>query len=415
MAAMSNRRVVVTGIGIVAPNAIGREAFWDSMQRGTSGTRLITLFDVSEYHAKIAGEIKDFNLSDYLKLKGKASRMSRQTQFAVAAASMAVEDAGTPDLRSSSTGMVPIYMGVGNASVGRIEKSIEQIQRRGPKRASPTIVESCSPHQAASQVGLELGAMTSSHTISSACAAGVQAVGIAANMIRLGETDLVIAGGTDSPLSQYAFASFDRIGFASAQNDDPEHASRPFDRNADSGVIAEGAAVFVLENYEHAMARGAQVYVEILGAGSHSDLSDDKPLSGLSPAMQLAIANSWMSLTDIDFISAHAPSHPLMDRLETEMIKEVFGDRAYRVPVTSLKGNTGNPMAAAGPMQLASCAMALAEGAVPFIANHEVPAEGCDLDYVKGEPRMTQPKTALINSHGVGGSNTSMVVQRILD
>ena len=155
--------------------------------------------------------------------------------------------------------------------------------------------------------------------------------------------------------------------------------------------------------------------MEILGAGSHSDLSDDKPLSGLSPAMQLAIANSWMSLTDIDFISAHAPSHPLMDRLETEMIKEVFGDRAYRVPVTSLKGNTGNPMAAAGPMQLASCAMALAEGAVPFIANHEVPAEGCDLDYVKGEPRMTQPKTALINSHGVGGSNTSMVVQRILD
>ena len=169
----------------------------------------------------------------------------------------------------------------------------------------------------------------------------------------------------------------------------------------------------MLENLEHALARGASVYAEILGVGSHSDSGDDKPLSGLAASMKLAVSNSWKSVGDIDFISAHGPSHPQMDRLETEMIKAAFGEDAYRVPVTSVKGNTGNPMAAAGPMQLAASAMALKAGIVPFIANHQVSAEGCDLDYVHGAGRATHPKVALINSHGVGGSNTCMVIQRI--
>ena len=412
MSYLRSARVVVTGIGIVAPTAIGKSDFWASLSRGHSGTKRITLFDASAYHAQIAGEISNFNLKNYLEPKGKISRMSRQTQFAVAAAAMAVEDASVSEVCASSTTVVPIFMGVGNAAIGRIEKSVEQFQRRGPSRASPTVVESCSPHQAASQVGYELDVLTSSHTVASACAAGIQAVAMGANTIRSGEADVVIAGGTDSPLTKYAFASFDRIGYASARNDDPQGASRPFDRDSDSGVISEGSAVFVLENLEHALARGADIYAEILGVGSHSD-SADQPLSGLSYAMTLAVANSNRRPVDIDFISAHGPSHPGMDRLETEMIKLAFRDDAYKIPVTSVKGNTGNPMAAAGPMQLVSCALAFKEGVIPFIANHQVPAEGCDLDYVKTQARMTHPQIALINSHGVGGSNTSMLIQKV--
>ncbi len=413
MAILPGHKAVITGIGIVAPNGIGKAAFFDSIMSGSSGTRRITLFDVSEYHSQIAGEISDFDLLRYLTPKGKVSRMSRQTQFAVAAAFMAVEDAGVQDYCANTSADVPIFIGVGNAAIGRIEKSVEQFQRRGPLRASPTVVEACSPHQAASQVAIELGVSTEAHTMASACAAGLEAIEGAASMIKTGKADLVIAGGTDSPLTKYAFASFDRIGYASARNDAPEQASRPFDKDADSGVISEGSAIFVIEDLEHALARGAHVYAEILGAGSHADTDQDEPLSGLSESMKLAVANSWMSVSDVDFISAHGTSHPVMDLAETEMIKRAFGDKAYTIPVTSVKGNVGNPMAAAGPMQIAACSLSMEAGVIPFIANHKAAAAGCDLDYVKTRSRTTSPRTVLINCHGVGGSNTSIVVQRI--
>ena len=413
MGFFTEQRVVVTGLGIVAPNAIGKTAFWESLMAGTGGTKLITRFDTSGYHSKIAGEISDFDLKTILpQPKGKISRMSRQTQFAVGAAVLAVDDA---DIVAAVSGdaVVPVYIGVGNASVERIVEVADRMQKRGPLKLRPTGVETSSPHQAASQIGHELGFRTVAKTVSSACTAGVEAIGLAVEAVRSGQSDVVIAGGTDSPISKVSFASFDRSGFASARNDDPEGAARPFDRDCDSGVVSEGAAVLILENYEHALARGVHIYMEILSFGSHSDYSADEPLSGLVPAMELALANAHKSCSDIDYISAHGPGHPMIDRIETEMIKRVFANEAYNVPVTSVKGNIGNPMASAGPMQLVSSALSLDNGIIPFIVNHENAARECDLDYVAKCGRKTEPKLVLINSHGLGGSNACMVVQRL--
>ena len=413
MSYLKAARVVVTGMGIVAPNAIGKSDFWASLSRGHSGTKRITLFDPSSYRSHIAGEVSDFDLRRYLEPQTKISRMGRQAQFALAAASMAQKDAELSDSSVSLRSVIPVCMGVGNAAVERIEQGMERMQKRGPLRVSTSVVESSSPQQAASLVGQELGFSTSAQTFSSACAAGLQAIGHAAHAIRSGQTDMVVAGGADAPISKLSFACFDRSGLASARNDSPETASRPFDRDCDSGVIAEGSAVFVLENLDCAMARGVHIYAEILGISSQSDSTELGTMSGLVGAMQMALANSHMLPSNIDFISAHGPGHPLIDRLETDMIKQVYGADAYRIPVTSVKGNIGNPLAAAGPLQIASCALAFDNGIVPHIANHDNPAEGCDLDYVKGSGRLTNPKTVMINSHGLGGGNTSMIVQKV--
>jgi len=413
MGFFTEQRVVVTGLGIVAPNAIGKDAFWESLKNGTTGTKRITLFDVSEYHSQIAGEITDFDLKTILpQPKGKVSRMSRQTRFAVGAATLAIEDSGVASTISGDT-VVPVFIGVGNAAVARIEQGVERMQKWGPQKVSPAGIETGSPHQSATQIGNEIGFPTVAKTVSSACTAGVEAIGMAADIIRSGQSDVAVAGGTDSPLTKITFAGFDRSGFASAKNDDPEGAARPFDRDCDSGVVSEGSGVIVLENYEHALARGAHIYMEILSIGSHSDYSADEPLSGLAPAMELALANAHKGCRDIDYINAHGPGHPLIDYVETQIIKQVFGDDAYKVPITSIKGNIGNPMAAAGPMQLVASALALENGVVPYIVNHVNPARGCDLDYVTGYARKTSPRVVLVNSHGLGGSNACMVVQKV--
>jgi 3-oxoacyl-[acyl-carrier-protein] synthase II len=409
----SEQRAVVTGIGIVAANAIGKVAFWDSLLRGHSGTKKISLFDASSYHSQIAGEVADFDIKDYLQPKGKISRMSRQTQLALAAAVLAESDVGISSKQLASSGPVPVYLGVSSSAIEVVEKGIERMTTRGASRVSTSVVEASSPQQAASTIGEELGFPTTTHTIASACAAGLEAAGTATDTVLAGRADIVLTGGADAPITKLSFACFDRAGLASARNDAPARASRPFDRDSDSGVISEGAAILFIENYEQAIARGANIYMEILGYASHADPNPDSPMLGMVESMELALANAHKRPADIDYICAHGPSHPMIDRAETDVIKEVFGDAAYRVPVTSVKGNIGNPLAAAGPIQLVSCAMALQSGIIPPIANHEVPADGCDLDYVAGSFRSTNPRTVLINAHGLGGGNTSMVVQRI--
>ncbi|MBT3194308.1 MAG: beta-ketoacyl-[acyl-carrier-protein] synthase family protein [Verrucomicrobia bacterium] len=413
MGLFSDQRAVVTGIGVVAPNAVGKVAFWDSLLAGHSGTKRITLFDPSSYRSQIAGEVANFDLRDYLKPKGRVSRMSRQTQLALAAAVLAEADVGISAKTLAGFGPVPIYLGVSSSAIEIVEKGIERMARRGAARVPTSVVEASSPQQAASTIGEELGFPTTVHTIASACAAGLEATGIATDSILGGKADLVITGGADAPITKLSFACFDRAGLASARNDDPARASRPFDRDCDSGVISEGAGILFIENYEQAVARGANIYMEILGYASHADPGLDRPMLGLQDSMEIALANAHKRPVDIDYICAHGPSHPVIDRAETDMIKAVFGADAYRVPVTSVKGNIGNPLAAAGPIQLASCALALQSGIIPPIANHENPAEGCDLDYVSGTGRTTHPRTALINAHGLGGGNTSLVVQRI--
>lgn len=413
MAPFSNERVVVTGVGIVAPNAVGKVAFWDSLLRGHSGTSRITLFDPSSYRSQIAGEVTNFDLTSYIQPKCKVSRMSRQTQLALAAAVLAEKDVGISPKMLAKSGPVPVYLGVSSSAIEVVEKGIERMEKRGASRVSTSVVEASSPQQAASTIGDELGFPTQAHTVASACAAGLEASGLAADVVLSGKADVVITGGADAPITKLSFACFDRAGLASCRNDEPEKAARPFDRDCDSGVIAEGSAILFLENYEQALARGATIYLEVLGYASSADPSIEEPMAGMVESMEIALANSHKRAEDIDYICAHGPGHPMIDLAETEMIKEVFGDVAYRVPVTSVKGNVGNPLAAAGPMQLVSCALSLQAGIIPPIANHEHPAPGCDLDYVSGNFRKTDPKTVLINTHGLGGGNTSMVVQRV--
>ena len=413
MSFLTDQRVVVTGIGIVAANACGKNAFWDSLLRGHSGTKRITLFDPSSYRSQIAGQVGDFDLRNFLQPKGKLSRMSRQTQLALASAALAEQDVGLSSKMLAKSGPVPIYLGVSSSAIEVVEKGLERMETHGVSRVPTNVVEASSPQQAASTIGEELGFPTRTHTIASACAAGLEACGTAADVVFSGKADVVITGGADAPITKLSFACFDRSGLSSARNDDPEKAARPFDRDCDSGVIAEGSAILFLENYEQALARGATIYLEILGYASSADPSGDAPISGMVDSMEIALANAHKRAADIDYICAHGPGHPMIDRAETDMIKEVFGDAAYRVPVSSIKGNVGNPLAAAGPMQLVSCALALQAGIIPPIANHENPAPGCDLDYVSGNCRKTNPKTALINTHGLGGGNTSMVVQRV--
>jgi 3-oxoacyl-(acyl-carrier-protein) synthase len=408
-----HNRVVVTGMGIVASNAVGHARFWESILHGESGTRRITLFDASDYRSQIAGEVKNFDLLNFMQPKAKVRRLSRQTQLALAAAKLAEQDAGITPAEYAREGSIPVYLGVSSSAIEVIESGIQRMALHGPTRVATHIVEASSPQQAASMLGSEFGFPTTAHTVSSACAAGLEAVGVAADLIRGGRTDIVIAGGADAPITSLAFACFDRSGLASCRNDDPEHASRPFDRDCDSGVISEGAAILVLENYEHALARGAHIYLEITGYAANSDGDDDRPLCGLARAIEMALANANHRAEDIDAICAHGPGHPVIDRAETEQIKLAFGGHAYRIPVTSVKGNVGNPLAAAGPMQLVTCGLALTHGQIPPIANHEHPAPGCDLDYVAGEPRAYPARTILINAHGMGGGNGCMVVEKV--
>jgi 3-oxoacyl-[acyl-carrier-protein] synthase II len=245
-----------------------------------------------------------------------------------------------------------------------------------------------------------------------ACAAGLDGVAQAVEVIHSGQADIAIAGGADAPVTSLTFACLDKAGLVAAYNERPECASRPFDRDRETGVVSEGAGVLIVENLDHALARGAGIYLEITGYGSQSDLDPTQHGSGLEHAIRLALANACKRPEDIDYICAHGPGHPVLDRAETEMVKRVFGEYSYRIPVSSIKGVTGNPLAAAGPLQLIACACAIRDQLVPPTANLENVDPCCDLDYVPTAPRATRIECALINCHGLGGGNSCMIVER---
>ena len=411
---LSRQRVVVTGLGIVAPNGIGKTAFWNSLLTRKSGIGRITLFDASEFKSQIAGEVKNFDLLNYYEPKTKVDRLARHTQFALAAATLALADAGLQGFKGDRDGgAVPVILGVSSSAMDVIAHGTDRLQTRGPARVPSYSIDASIPQQAASVLARELGFAARAQTVSSACAAGLEAIGEACAAIWQGRTDLAVAGGGDAHITPLPFACLDRAGLASRRNDDPERASRPFDRDSDSGVISEGVAVVILENLQHALARGARLYCELTGYGNHGDPDPAVPCSGLPGAIRMALANAGRRPEDIDCICAHGPGHPVIDRVETQMIKEALGAHAYRVPVTSIKGVVGNPVAAAGPMQLVACACILEQNAIPPIANLEHPAPGCDLDYVMHDPRVARVGCILLNVHGLGGGNGSLIVERV--
>jgi 3-oxoacyl-[acyl-carrier-protein] synthase II len=410
----TGHRVVITGIGIVAPNGIGLSAFWQSLLRNQSGIDFISRFDAKDYPIRVAGEIKAFRLADFVDEPVRQGRLARHTELAIAAAKMAFEDAKLDRQTLAANVPVPVVFGVSNGAVDVIERGKEALLGHGPGRVSPYIVSACQPHAIACAVGKLLAVETRTMTVATACGAGLDAIAHAWDLVRRGKVDLVVPGGADSATNPLTVASFSAAGMVPSPNgEDPHTGSRPFDRDRKSGIMAEGAGVLVLEPLPEALARGAVPYLEILGYGDAVDAPGAEAGSGLRLSMAHCLSNAGTKPTRIDYVCAHGPSDPMIDRVETQMIREVLGEWAYRIPVTSIKGATGNPLSAAGPHELATCALIVRHGLVPPTTNYEHPDPHCDLDYVPRTPRAARVNTALVNLHGLGGGNSSMLVGRV--
>lgn len=402
-------RVVVTGLGILAANGNGKDAFWRTLVAGQSGIGPITLCDVSDLKVKIAGEVKSFNADDYLDGKIKSKHLSRHVQLAVAASRMALKDAqlDTPDLLKAAP--ILIMFGISMGGFDFIESQMRRLVAKGAHSVMPSVV-GCLHISSASTVACLLAVPTRIGTFSNSCVGGLDAIAEAAAMIRDGRMEIAIAGGSDAPIETSLLAGFCAARMLIPSLHPPQKASRPFDLKRSGGILAEGGAMVILENAEHALARGAKPYLEITGFGSSID-STPASGSGLEQSMRDALANASLAPADIDFISAHGPSDIEIDRVETEVIKRIFGKHAQGIPVSSIKGVTGNPLAACGAMQVVAGSLSCRHNIIPPTANYEEPDPFCDLDYVPAARHMTI-RHALINSHGSGGVNSSLVVNK---
>ncbi len=409
---LTGKRVVITGIGVLAPNGNNKDEFWRTLLAGKSGIGPITLFDTSDLPIKVAGEVKDFNLRDFLGSGVRPRRMARHTQFALATCDMAFKDARL-DIGANLPELA-ITFGVSTGAIDVITRGQRALTERGAAKISAYTVSACQPHAVATAISEYIGGSKVSTTVSSACCAGLSAIASASDLIRRGTFDIVVTGGTDSPIDPLTISSMWTAGLVPETNDiAPEKISRPFDLHRCGGMAAEGACCIILESMESAIARGVTPYMEITGYGLMDDDHTAGHVSGLQHSMRLALMNSGNMPENIDYICAHGPSDIYLDKIETEMIKKVFGNNAYKIPVSSIKGAIGNPLSAAGALQVATCALAIQNNVLPPIANYEYPDPDCDLNFIYGSEMFINTQTALINGHGLGGANVSLVVERI--
>jgi len=411
---IGKNRVVITGLGVLAANGIGKDAFWNSLLAGESGIGPITLFDASGFKSKIAGEVSDFKPEDYMDGRVKARRLSRNVQLGIKAALQAVEDAGLShdDLLRSTP--LPIIIGISLGGFDHIETQILRVAKLGPNKLVPYAVEGCIHLAAASLIGAILDVETELSTLSNSCVGGLDSIARGAELIRDGKAEICICGGTEAPIVSSAMAGFCAADMVSTNNDNPRQASRPFDINRDGGVLAEGSGIVVLESLEHAYGRNTKPYAEILGYGTSRDLNTGIPGNGLQKSMNKAIGNAGLMPKEIDAIFAHGPSDQILDVSESLLIMECFGDAAYHVPVTSIKACTGNPLAAGGAHQVIASSLAINAQCIPPTANHTTPDPDCVLDYVPNEPRKMNLDKILINAHGSGATNSSLIIGGII-
>ncbi|MCE9612988.1 MAG: beta-ketoacyl-[acyl-carrier-protein] synthase family protein [Lentisphaerae bacterium] len=395
----SRPRAVITGLGILAANGIGHEQFWKSLLANTSGIGPITLFDSHDLACHIAGEVRNFHIEDFVPPELKPRRMGRFTQLAVAAARLAVADASLDIPQLQARRSIPVALGVSTSAMDMIAEE--------PR--IHTAVTSV-PNAATSAIGYLFHAQPKLLTLSVGCASSLEAIATGAQMIQSGEADLLIAGGADAAVTHYVFDCMLKCRKCSTRNDDPTGASRPFDRDRDYGVLGEGAAIVIMENLESARARGVRPYAEVVSSYSASDPAPAAEGAGLEQTMHMSMANAGCGPKDIQLVSAHGPSDIHMDLLETNLIKRTFGAQAYRCPVTSIKGATGCPMGAGGAMQAVAACLSIRHQSIPPTTNFVEGSEGCDLDYVPRECRLTRVERVLVNSHGFGRSNCSMIL-----
>jgi 3-oxoacyl-[acyl-carrier-protein] synthase II len=414
---VDRRRVVVTGLGTVNPLAHDVAGTWDALLDGRSGAAVVTLFDASRLATHFAAEVKEFDPDVYLPRK-ESRRMDRSTLLMWAAASQAMTDAGIEyedgDPAAERAGVV---CGTGIGGIGTTQTQIETLNERGPDRISPLAIPMIMGNQAAGAVSIAFHLAGPSTCTVTACAASANAIGDAAEIIRRGVADVMVAGGMEGSVTEFAMGGFNSMKALSTRNEAPEAASRPFDKDRDGFVLGEGAGALILEDYEHARARGAHIYGEFAGYGMSADayhITLPRPGGrGASRAMEQALADAGVNPGEVGYINAHGTSTPANDVTETLAIKSVFGDHAYAIPISSTKSMTGHMLGGAGAVEALISLKVINEGVIPPTINYTTPDPECDLDYVPNEARKQQVEYALSNSFGFGGHNVSLLFKSV--
>lgn len=408
------RRVVVTGMGLVTSVGIGVEASWQALLAGKSGIAPITLFDATDYVTRIAGEVKGFDPEAFIDKK-EARRMDRFVQFGMAASAMAMEQAGfDKPFEGEEATRVATILGSGIGGLHSLEEEHKTLLGKGPKRLSPFFIPMMIVNLLPGHVSIRWGAKGPSWSPVSACATGAHAIGEAFRTIQRGEADVAICGGAEAAITPLGIGGFNAMRAMSTRNDEPERASRPFDKERDGFVQGEGAGIFVIEELEHARKRGANIICEIAGYGNNADASHiTAPAPDGAPrCMELALKDGKIRPEEVGYINAHGTSTPLNDANETAGIKKVFGDHAYKLAVSSTKSMTGHTLGAAGGIEAVVAALAISRGALPPTINYENPDPECDLDYVPNQARDGRVDVALSNSFGFGGTNVVLALRR---
>ncbi len=411
---MSKRRVVVTGIGMISPIGIGNEATWQGLIEGRSGVGRITKFDASAYACQIAGEVRGFDPETWIDKK-EVKKSDTFIHYAVAAAQMAVDDARLT-MNTEDPDRVGVIIGSGIGGLPLIEEMHRKLLERGPSRISPFFIPGLIVNLAAGHISIRFNARGPNSAPATACATGAHAIGDAFKIIQRDDADVMFGGGSEAVITPLAVGGFAAMRALSTRNDEPQTASRPWDATRDGFVMGEGAGVLILEEREHALARGAKVYCEITGYGMSSDAyhitSPAEDGSGMMRVMQRALKDSGLAPEKIDYINAHGTSTPVGDRIESKAIKLVFGDHAYKLAVSSTKSMTGHLLGAAGGLEAAITALAIHTGTVPPTINYQTPDPECDLDYVPNTARQIEIQNAMSNSFGFGGTNATLVLSK---
>ncbi len=408
------KRVVVTGLGCVSPLGNNVEKTWQALLAGQSGAAVITQFDASRHKTKFAAEVKGF---DGVALFGtrEARKMDRFTQFAMAAALEALEQANL-SITESNRDRIGILIGSGIGGIVTLLEQAEVLRERGPDRISPFLIPMMISDSAAGMIAIRLGVRGPNMALATACASGSNAIGEATEIIRRGTADVMIAGASEASIVALALGGMNVMGALSTRNDDPQRASRPFDKDRDGFLMAEGAGMLILEALEHAQARGAKILCELVGYGTSDDAyhvsAPAENGAGAALSMQYALDNAGLRPQDIGYINAHGTSTPLNDKSETAAIKTVFGEDAYRVPISSTKSMTGHLLGASGALEAVICTKIFQEHVLPATINYETPDPECDLDYVPNQAREAKPDYIMSNSFGFGGHNATLILRR---
>ena len=415
---IERNRVVVTGLGVVTPIGTGKDNFWAALKAGTNGIGKITCFDATDFTAQIAGEVPDFDPAQYIDKK-ELKRMDRFTQFALAASKLAIEDSKI-DIEQIDSDRAGVFIGTGIGGMDTLHNQYEKLFSKGASRISPFFIPMAITNMAAGNVAIAYKLRGACECIVTACASGTNAIGDAFHLIQRGDADIMLAGGSEAAVSPAGVAGFAAMkALCSDHNDDPAHASRPFDKNRSGFVMGEGSGIILLEKLEHAKARGAHIYAEIVGYGRNDDayhITTPAP-GGITQAkcMKLALDDAGLKPTDIDYINAHGTSTQFNDRGETEAIKNLFGEYAYKIPVSSTKSMTGHMLGAAGGVEAVATIMSIETGIIHPTINYETPDDGLDLNYVPNTAQVHEVNAAISNSFGFGGHNACVVFKKFSD